>query len=217
MSGVPDLVDEVDVSLWQKRKEEFRRRIAHDLDIGYLDWDILDVLQKIFEFPEYFTLSSCSGRISLVDAVMPWERDESTVIFKKHSPIKVAELERLLEQRAVRTMWLVVTGPIIHVSSRSMSDALRILKIARDAGMKHSGIISSSRKGIVVELVSGVHVSAPLKIGGQALVRSHSLPLLVSLANKALLEGKERLNRLRTVLGLKPMNYIRLWSRSGKT
>jgi tRNA wybutosine-synthesizing protein 3 len=217
MSGVYYVVDEVDVGLWLRRKEEFRKRLMHDLDIGYLDRDILDVLQKIFDFPEYFTLSSCSGRISLVDAVMPWERDESTVIFKKHSPITVEELRHLMRQKAVRTMWLVVTGPIIHVSSRSLSDALRIIEVARKAGMKHSGIISSSKKGVVAELVSGVHVSAPLKRGADVLVADRFIPVIASIANKALLAGKDRLNRLRTVLGLKPVDYISLWSSSNQT
>jgi tRNA wybutosine-synthesizing protein 3 len=217
MSGVYRVVDEVDASLWLRRKEEFRKRLMHDLDIGYLDRDILDVLQKIFDFPEYFTLSSCSGRISLVDALMPWERDESTVIFKKHSPITVEELRHLMGQRAVRTMWLTVTGPIIHVSSRSLSDALRIIEVARKAGMKHSGIISSGRKGVVAELVSGVYISVPLKTGDEVLIADRFIPLLVSLANKALLAGKRRLNRLRTVLGLKPVDYIKLWASSNQT
>jgi len=206
-------MEEVDEGLWLRRKKEFRDRLEEDLRIGYLDRDIMDVLLKFFSMESYFTLSSCSGRITAVDAVMPWVREESTVIFKKHSPVTVEEINELLKQKAVWTLWLVVTGPIIHVSSRSLEDALKLLSLARNAGMKHSGVMSVSKKGIVVELTSGVFLSVPLKSGSSLLMHKDSVPALVSLANKALIRGKERLNRLREVLGLKSMDYFRYWSR----
>ncbi len=206
-------MERVDDGLWLRRKKEFRDRLEEDLRIGYLDRDIMDVLLKFFSTEPYFTLSSCSGRVTAVDAVMPWEREKSTVIFKKHSPVTVKEINELLKQKAVWTLWLVVTGPIIHVSSRSLEDALKLLSLARDAGMKHSGVMSVSKKGIVIELTSGVFISVPLKSSSSVLVHEDSVPAVVSLANKALIKGKERLNRLREVLGLKPVNYFRYWSR----
>ncbi|MCD6323738.1 MAG: hypothetical protein J7L55_01345 [Desulfurococcales archaeon] len=201
---------EVDVKVWEERKEEFRRRLFEDLEIGYLDRDIMDVLLKLFESGDYFTQSSCSGRITAVDAAMPWEREDSTVIFKKHSPITVDEVRDLLNKEVLRTLWLVVTGPIIHVNAKSMQAAMRILELGRRAGLKHSGIISSSRKGVIVELTSGVFLATPLKTGKDVVIAS--VEKVVSLANKALVKGKERLNRLREVLGLEPLDYVALWS-----
>jgi len=204
-------MEDVDERIWLARKEEFRNRLEEDLRIGYLDRDIMDVLLKLFGMEGYYTLSSCSGRVTVVDAVMPWERDNSSVIFKKHSPITIDEVTQILKQRAIWTLWLVVTGPIIHVSSRSIDEALKLLSLVRDAGMKHSGIISASRKGVVVEVTSGVFISIPLKTDRTLLVSEDSIPKIVSLANKALIKGKGRLNRLREVLGLKPVNYYEFW------
>ena len=202
----------VDKKLWLRRKKEFRQRLEEDLRIGYLDRDIMDVLQKFFSMDSYYTLSSCSGRVTVVDAVMPWERENSSVIFKKHSPITVEEVSKILNQRAVWTLWLVVTGPIIHISSISFDDAVKLLSLVRNAGMKHSGIMSVSRKGVVVEATSGVFISTPLKSGPSLLMSEDSIPQTVSLANKALIKGKERLNRLRKALGLETVNYFRQWS-----
>ena len=190
----------VDRELWLKRKEELRERLLSDLHIGYLDRDILDILLMFFEREESFTISSCSGRIVVVDAPLPWVRRESTVVFKKHEPIEVSELEDVLRQDAVHILWLVVTGPIIHVSTASLREAVRVLRIAREAGMKHSGILSLSKKGIVVELKTGVRIAAPLKQKSNLLVSSDELSELVDIANKALLEGKKRLEKLREVL-----------------
>ncbi len=190
----------VDRELWLKRKEELRERLLSDLHIGYLDRDILDILLMFFKREEAFTISSCSGRIVVVDAPLPWVRRESTVIFKKHEPVKVGELEDVLRQDAVHVLWLVVTGPIIHVSTASLREAVRVLRIAREAGMKHSGILSLSKKGIVVELKTGVRIAVPLKQKNNLLVSSDKLSKLVDIANKALLEGKKKLEKLREAL-----------------
>ena len=190
----------VDRELWLKRKEELRERLLSDLHIGYLDRDILDILLMFFKREESFTISSCSGRIVVVDAPLPWVRRESTVVFKKHEPVVVSELEDVLRQDAIYVLWLVVTGPIIHVSTASLREAVKVLRIAREAGMKHSGILSLSKKGIVVELKTGVRIAAPLKQKNNLLVSSDKLSELVDIANKALLEGKKRLEKLREVL-----------------
>ena len=190
----------VDRELWLKRKEELRERLLSDLHIGYLDRDILDILLMFFKRGESFTISSCSGRIVVVDAPLPWVRRESTVVFKKHEPVVVSELEDVLRQDAIYVLWLVVTGPIIHISTASLREAVKVLRIAREAGMKHSGILSLSKKGIVVELKTGVRIAAPLKQKNNLLVSSDKLSELVDIANKALLEGKKRLEKLREVL-----------------
>jgi len=205
-------VEEVDKSLWVRRKEEFRSRMMEDVEIGYLDRDIIDVLLKFFEREESFTISSCSGRIAVVDSPFPWVREPSSVIFKKHAPVSVEEVSSIIRQPAVWRLWGVVTGPIIHVSTLTLKEALRILEIGREAGMKHSGILSFGRKGIVVELKTGVMVTTLLKVGDEVIPSQESLVKVVETLNEALMEGKERLNRLRKVLGLEPLNYRELWS-----
>ena len=45
-----------------------------------------------------------------------------------------------------------------------------MLKMAREAGMKHSGILSMSRKGIIVELRTGVRLAILLKVGDEVVV-----------------------------------------------
>ncbi len=205
----------MDRKLWEERKEELRKRLFEDLEIGYLDRDIMDVLLKFFEREDSFTISSCSGRVTIVDAPMPWVREPSSVVFKKHSPITVDEIKHYMRQKAVWRLWAVVTGPIIHVSTATLDEALEVLRLGREAGMKHSGILSVSRKGIVVELKTGVKVTVLLKDGDEVTVREDTIPKLVSVINEALREGKERLNRLRKVLGIPPINYEDLWLSQG--
>ena len=190
----------VDARIWLKRKEEAYAKLKEDLEIGYLDEDIIDVLEEIFKRNEAFTVSSCSGRIAIVDSQYPWERKDSTVLFKKHQPIALSEIIDIINQPAVSAMWLVVVGPIIHVSTLTLREAFRILKIAREAGFKHSGILSASRKGITVELRTGIRLAVLLKVKNELVINYEKLEEIIGIANKALMLGKVRLKKLLEVL-----------------
>jgi tRNA wybutosine-synthesizing protein 3 len=77
---------------------------------------------------------------------------------------------------------------------------VEVLEIAREAGLKHSGILSLSSKGIIVELMSGVRLTILLRDGDVRVVEDDRLGEVVSVANEALLEGKKRLDALRNAL-----------------
>ncbi len=183
----------VDRRLWGERKQLMFRRMLEDVEVGYLDPDIYDLLLLLFNRQESFPVSSCSGRITLVDAPMPWHRRGSTVVFKKHVAVEELEIEPLVRQPPVSRLWLVVTGPILHVSALTLREASTLLKVARGAGMKHSGILSITRRGIYLELKTGVRLTIMLR--GGSCVCEH-LAEVVKVANEALAEGKSRLRRL---------------------
>jgi len=103
----------------------------------------------------------------------------------------------------LRRLWLVVTGPIIHVSALNMKSARKILTLARESGMKHSGILSINKeKGIIVELKTGIRLTHLLKVGSHILLKEEESREMVEVANESLLEGKEKLNKLRELLGI---------------
>jgi len=186
---------QVDERLWRARREEAYKRFLSDLEIGYVDRDIKHVIELIFSKKRIFSTSSCSGRITIVDALYPWQRDEATVIFKKHEPVDVAEIEDILKnQKALFRLWMIVSGPILHINALNLDTATTVLTIARNAGFKHSGIISLGPNGIVVEIVSGIWVPFLLKDEDDVVVKD--LSKVVKLANTMLLEGKQRLEKL---------------------
>mgnify|MGYP000135472794 CR=1 FL=1 len=186
----------VNEKLWRKRREEAYKRLWEDLEIGYLDEDLLDILLEFFKRPESYTTSSCSGRIVVVDSRMPWERRDATIIFKKHAPISLDEIKGLLKQPVLYRLWLVASGPIIHVVTLTAKEALKVLRIAREAGFKHSGVMSASRKGYLVELRTGIRLAVLLKTPNGLVVNEQGLNEAIKAVNEALIEGKKRLNRL---------------------
>jgi len=164
--------------------------------LGYLDIGAEGVLRALNSLEAVESTSSCIGRASIVEAEYPWERrDESRIIYKSHSGVTPEELS-LVIARFDTTIWLKVTGPIVHLRVDGLDCASKILEVARGAGFKHSGLISVTSEGYVLEIHSPTQLIVPLRIKGAIVVRGESLKALASKANEILLEGRKRLARL---------------------
>lgn len=191
----------IDIDKWRERKYEFWTRLWEDLEIGYLDEDLLPLLVELNLRPYIYTLSSCSGRIVAVDSIKPWAREKTNVIYKKHYPIKARELIDIIEKPFVHRIWLIVSGPILHVSLNSLKSAIDLLRLARKAGFKHSGILSINRvKGVILELLTGIKMIHLLKDPNGYQISIDDVPSLTRVANELLLDGKKVLNKLYQVL-----------------
>jgi tRNA wybutosine-synthesizing protein 3 len=148
-----------------------------------------------------YTMSSCSGRITLSDSTYPWSREETSIVFKKHATISIDEVLPIINKPVVRRLWLNVTGPIIHLSVNNLEYALEILRIAREAGYKHSGILSiNPLKGVLLELTTGIWMSQLLKTCDKDIVNKENLYRVVDVANEVLNRGKELLMKLYNML-----------------
>jgi len=184
---------------WQEAKIEAWERLWEDLRIGYLDEDILDVLIEIFLRPGSYPKSSCSGRITVIDAKYPWAKDDTMTVFKKHSMISYEEIERVLSRPWAHRLWLSVQGPIYHVYVDSLSEAEEILAAAREAGFKHSGVMVLGDTPLV-ELRTGVRADVLLADEENILVDEEALRRIVDTLNDVLQQAKERNRRLLSAL-----------------
>ncbi|MEM2025379.1 MAG: hypothetical protein QXW94_03730 [Desulfurococcaceae archaeon] len=182
---------------WKSRKRLFWGKIWSDLEIGYLDRDLLPLLLTINRDSDLYTTSSCSGRIVVMDSLYPWSREETGVVFKSHTPVKVEELDFLYSLKPYKNVWINVTGPILHVYALSSKKAVALLKTARRLGFKHSGVLSASkRRGYFLELITGIYISQLILGRSGVIVNRESLFPLVDILNQSLLEGKLRLESL---------------------
>lgn len=185
---------------WESWKKEAYERIIRDKEIGYLDPDIYDVLVTFFKREKSFTYSSCSGRITIIDSRLPWVRKDSTIVFKNHFGITEEDLRSILEKPQVYRLWLVVQGPILHVYTKDWEEAWDILKIARNAGFKHSGIMTVNNKGILVELRTGIKLVHLLRENFEQRVSEDEIKTLVKISNEVLKKGKDKLVELQRLV-----------------
>ncbi len=189
------------VDAFSQRKEAFIRRLLEECEKGLVDFDIKDFLVEFNKKAEnYFTTSSCSGRIILAETrrlALAKSSHEFRFIRKWHRPVTYNEVLSVLKEGKFENVWLLVRAPIIHFTARSIDLALNILKLAQQVGFKHSGIISVREDGeTVVEIQADDRLDIPLVIDGEQIYGEESLKKVIDLANETLMIGKLRLVNL---------------------
>ncbi len=180
---------------WIKQKECAWARLWEDLEIGYLDTDIVEVLLEIFARPKSFPKSSCSGRIAILDTEYPWTKKETMIVYKKHKPTRLEEIIEVLKRPFSSRLWLSLQGPIYHVYVADLEEAGRILSIAHRAGFKHSGIMVMKNYPML-ELRTGIRLDVLVADREKIFLSKSELGIIVNIVNKGLVEAKNRNNRL---------------------
>ncbi len=185
---------------WESRKKHFLEVLERDLKIGRVDLDIYPLLVVINSFDEYYTTSSCSGRIQLYEATLPGLKFRLKLLGKWHHQVDLKTIVETIEKNKPSNLWFAVLPPILHVIAKTLNDANVLLHFAREAGFKHSGILSAKPERIVVELTSTERMEVPLILNNEWIIRKEMLPKLVEKANELLAVSKAKSEKLLNLL-----------------
>jgi tRNA wybutosine-synthesizing protein 3 len=160
------------------------------------DWDkkIVGLCSRINESENYYTTSSCAGRIVL----MKDEDKKGSGLFLKvwHDKINFEELKIELKKIEDKEMIKFKTEPpIIHIVCKDLDSASKLLEKAKHIGFKRSGINTIS-KNIVLELCSTEKLEFPIVKNGEILVDDKFLRIVVEKSNFLLEKGWGKIERL---------------------
>jgi len=163
--------------------------------IGSWDKKIEGLCNKINRKKDFYTTSSCSGRVVLLKASDV--KIENAFLFRSHDKIKFVELKNSLFEIGQNYNGLVEfqqTSGILHVACKELSGAFELGSKAREAGWKRSGVMGGSRN--MVEINSTESISFPIMDKGIILVGDDFLKLIVEIANEKLERGWDKIGRL---------------------
>jgi len=180
--------------------EEQKRRAIERLRAKGADAEVEEVLQKINVLEDFFTTSSCSGRIALISLPEIGAKREARFIGKWHRPVKKEEvLEAISSAKSSRNgdVWFIAQSPIVHVACRTLEKATALLRIAIESGFKYSGIkaIAKHNGRVIVEIMSTERMDVPLASDDRMLCSEAHLDFILAKANIMLNRGKEKLKR----------------------
>jgi len=170
------------------------------------NWDdkIINLCELANKNDNYYTTSSCSGRILiLIDSK---EKRDNLFIKVWHNQISFIELKKELnnlidskEKIKNKLIYFKQDPCILHIACRNLESAQKILDIGILAGWKRSSIINS-RKRFVIELNSTEKIEFPIIKEGKLLVDDNFLKIIVSESNKKLKTSWEKINKLENLL-----------------
>ena len=167
-------------------------------NIGIWDERIVGLCDLINGMDNYYTTSSCSGRIVLLKSSD--KKIEDVFLFRTHNKISFKEMKDNINKicKSDEYEGLVdfqQTSCILHVACKSFKDAQIILNKARLAGWKRSGLISSSKR-FIVELHSTESISFPIIDNRKVLVDDEFLKIIIKQANDKLERTWKKIDKL---------------------
>lgn len=178
----------------------WKRQSSRKTDLskkGSVDRDIEEIVRDINLQDYYFTTSSCSGRIVLIDEnpdVSSVQKQNCSWLMVTHD---LCTREALLSglQEASGDAVLKFEPFVLHVQCRTLEDAQLLHGVAIDSGFRNSGI-TVGKKGKIIMGVRSTHcLEVPLSHRGKCLVSEDYIEYLVQTANQKMEENKKRIER----------------------
>ena len=180
-------------------KKSALEKLSKAISTNQVDSGILPILNIINKSDEYYTTSSCFGRIVLLEIPIIGNKKEAKSLGKWHRAIELNELLSAAENAKDGQLWVLSQSPIIHIAASSVSAAEKILKIAIACGFKNSGIKSIGKR-IVIEILSTERLDAPIGENAKPLCNNEHLGLLVKISNEIMEKSTLKLSRLESKL-----------------
>ncbi len=161
------------------------------------DDDMVELLMLLNSHDNYYTTSSCSGRIVLLSIPCIGAKRAAEFVGKWHFEVDKAEiLAAIAEWRARHRsgyLWLMAQSPVLHVSYADIDCARTLLTLAITAGFKYSGIKSITGERVMVKILSTERMDVPIGREGVMFCGEQYLEFILTIANSLLVRGKTKL------------------------
>ncbi|MFH1721395.1 MAG: hypothetical protein ABH950_02185 [Candidatus Altiarchaeota archaeon] len=159
---------------------------------GLVDEALINFLDYVNELDDFYTTSSCFGRITLLQDVGNKLNDRS--IAKWHRKVSSNEVLETLKP-VDGTLWFIFEPFILHIVSKTMDKAQSVIELAIASGFKRTGLINVKPERYIVEVLSTERIDAPIMKDGKMIVPEEYISYLIELANEKFLRGEEKIKR----------------------
>lgn len=153
---------------------------------GTVDKRVSALIDQVNKHPDYYTTSSCSGRISLFVCEDFTKKYTARWLVVSHEKISYETLQPVLEQPLPsQDVWFRQESFIFHVCARNFEKAKELIIFAQLNGYKHTSLIGMGKR-FIVEFMGTEKIAVPIARNGKLLVSKEHLLFLIDEANKQL-------------------------------
>ena len=195
---------------FQIKKKIALEKLNQALELKRVDLEVLDLINLINSFPDYYTTSSCAGRIVILTKDSFRGKYSANFVFKKHGITSFDELHSSLEPASLndyKKMYFNVEPPTFHIAAKSLEDAIKIheLAISSEVAMGYS-MFKTIKKTIVVEIRGTGMLQVPIGQDNQLKIDNEYLKFILELGNNILADEQKRMSNL--------YNELQVWKSS---
>ncbi len=163
-----------------------------------IDRKIQPLVDLINSKQDFFTTSSCSGRVMLLEIPNPKRKDSTKWIYATHCRAIFRDMKLGLKISR-NPIWFRQEGAIVHVCCRTIDLAHQLVKISHEAGFKHTGLINA-KDSFIVEISSSEKIDAIIAKNGKLVVNGDYLKILINEANQKMKVNEMKLKRLYSLI-----------------
>ncbi len=177
-------------------KEHNRETLQKAVREKKADVKIIPLCSFLAETKNFFTTSSCSGRMLLLKTDKKNSKKKASFHRKWHRAVKFPELWKAVKEKTGRQeLWLKQEPFILHIGTNTLENAGKMLSAMKKAGIKRGGIMVAEEEKFVIELTGTHSLALPIKINGKIIVGRQYLKTVLGKANKKMLENNKRLKK----------------------
>jgi tRNA wybutosine-synthesizing protein 3 len=147
----------------------------------------------------FFTSSSCAGRIILLQ--LPFDENKRDASFhrKWHRKVGEKELWKAVEEKTAGELWFKLDPFILHIGTKDLKAARKILECMKKAGVKRGGVIVAKEGKFLVEMQGTQVIAFPVKKDEKVLVGKDFMAYALKRANEKLGKNYALLKKLEKV------------------
>ncbi|XP_072525256.1 tRNA wybutosine-synthesizing protein 3 homolog [Salminus brasiliensis] len=180
--------------------EQWKQQCLNKLDgsrKGSVDGGVAHAVSLLNSSERYFTTSSCSGRVILIDQVSDCtavQKQNCSWLFVTHEKCRREDVAAALETSSGDAVFKFEPC-VLHVQCRMLEDAQLLHSVAINSGFRNSGV-TVGKKGKIIMAVRSTHcLEVPLSHRGRVLVSEEYIDFLVGAANNKMEENLKRIER----------------------
>ena len=157
-----------------------------------VDEKIVFLLEKINALSDYYTTSSCYGRIVVAESTADNKKRDYRFLGKWHRTVSFSDAECAIEGYRENVLFFRVDPVILHVGCRDPDSASRLLKVCQKTGLKRSGMYQIKPR-IIVEIMGVDALYAPIGKDGRLMVDDGYIEFLCDIANEKFRNNEKKI------------------------
>ena len=176
-------------------KKEHLKKFEKAIAEGKADKKMIPFCKKIMQNKNYYTTSSCSGRIGLFDLDKDEKKREKVFHKKWHTKPTLEQVWKALQEKNKYNLWFKQEPLVLVIGTNSLENAKKILQACNRAGIKRANIMHFEEGKILVEIMGTHYMSFLAKEKNKILIDKKLLKKQLEYANKKLEKNWQMLER----------------------
>jgi tRNA wybutosine-synthesizing protein 3 len=178
--------------VFTNKKKIALHKLETALSENKVDLEVLELINLINALDNYYTTSSCAGRIVILSKNSFRGKYSASFLFKKHDLVSFNEIDSVLRDLPdFVLLYLNVEPPTFHIAASSINHAIFLHQMALDSGLGYS-MFKTIKKSIVIEVRGTGMLQIPIGHNNKVFIEPPYLKFVLDHGNEILKQEQNR-------------------------